>query len=149
MEGYAKSLWIQFTSRGSPESEENPLGLPVIPKGSSIFQSSAESLIGQTTWESNSTLHFPGCKTLTSECVHAKLPPPTLCDLRLFVSCDHIDCSLQGPLSMGFSRQKHWSVLPFPTPGNLPNGGIEPVSLKSPELADGFFTNSATWKAPH
>ena len=32
----------------------------------------------------------------------------------------------QGPLSMGFSRQKYWSGLPFPSPGDLPNLGIEP-----------------------
>ena len=34
----------------------------------------------------------------------------------------------QAPLSMGFSRQEYWSGLPFPSPGNLPNPGIEPVS---------------------
>ena len=34
----------------------------------------------------------------------------------------------QAPLSMGFSRQEYWSRLPFPSPGNLPNSGIEPGS---------------------
>ena len=37
----------------------------------------------------------------------------------------------QAPLSMGFSRQEYWSGLPFPSPGDLPNPGIEP---KSPAL---------------
>ena len=37
----------------------------------------------------------------------------------------------QAPLSMGFSRQVYWSVLLFPPPGDLPNPGIEPVSLTS------------------
>ena len=32
----------------------------------------------------------------------------------------------QAPLSMGFSRQEYWSALPFPSPGDLPNPGIEP-----------------------
>ena len=32
----------------------------------------------------------------------------------------------QAPLSMGFSRQEYWNGLPFPSPGNLPNPGIEP-----------------------
>ena len=50
----------------------------------------------------------------------------------------------QAPLSMGFSRQEHWSGLLGPSPGDLPNPGIEPVSLKSPALAGGFFTTSAT-----
>ena len=43
----------------------------------------------------------------------------------------------QAPLSMGFSRQEHWSGLPFPPPGALPDSGIE---LASPALAGGFFT---------
>ena len=34
---------------------------------------------------------------------------------------------------MGFSRQEYWTGLPFPLPGDLPNPGIEPVSLVSPE----------------
>ena len=34
----------------------------------------------------------------------------------------------QAPLSMGFSRQEHWSALPFPSPGDLPDPGIEPGS---------------------
>ena len=36
--------------------------------------------------------------------------------------------ALQAPLSMGFSRQEYWSGLPFPSPGDLPNPGIEPAS---------------------
>ena len=34
----------------------------------------------------------------------------------------------QTPRSMGFSRQEYWSGLPFPSPGNLPDPGIEPGS---------------------
>ena len=45
---------------------------------------------------------------------------------------------------MEFSRQEYWSGLPFPTPGDLPDPGIEPASLPSPVLAGGFFTTSAT-----
>ena len=45
----------------------------------------------------------------------------------------------QVPLSMEFSRQKYWSGLSFPVPGDLPNPGIEPMSLESPALAGGFF----------
>ena len=40
----------------------------------------------------------------------------------------------QAPLSMGFSRQEYWSGLPFPTPRDLSDPGIEPVSPKSPSL---------------
>ena len=42
-------------------------------------------------------------------------------------------------LSMGFSRQEYWSGLPFPPLGDLPDPGIEPVSLKFPVLAGGLF----------
>ena len=49
----------------------------------------------------------------------------------------------QAPLSMGFSRKEYWSGLPCPLPGDLPNSGIEPVSLMSPALAGVFFTTSA------
>ena len=53
----------------------------------------------------------------------------------------------QAPLSMGFSRQEYWSGLLCPPPGDLPNPGIGPTSLRSPALAGKFFTTNATWKA--
>ena len=46
----------------------------------------------------------------------------------------------QAPLSMEFSRQEYWGRLPFPSPGDLPDPGIEPVSSEIPALAGGFFT---------
>ena len=46
----------------------------------------------------------------------------------------------QAPLSIEFSRQECWSGLPSPSPEDLPNPGIELVSLTSPALAGGFFT---------
>ena len=48
---------------------------------------------------------------------------------------------------MGFSRQECWSGLQCPPPGDLPNPGIEPVSLMSPALAGGFFTTGTNWEA--
>ena len=53
----------------------------------------------------------------------------------------------QAPLSMGFPRQEYRSGSPCPLPGDLPDPGMEPVSLMSPALAVGFFTTSATWEA--
>ena len=49
----------------------------------------------------------------------------------------------QAPLSMAFSRQEYWSGLPFPSPGDLPDPGIELKSLRSLALAGGFFTTVA------
>ena len=54
----------------------------------------------------------------------------------------------QAPLSMGFSRQEYWSRLPCPPPGDLPDPGIEPISLVCPTLAGRFFTTRVTWEAP-
>ena len=64
--------------------------------------------------------------------------------------CDPMDCTArQALLSMGFSRHEYWSRGPCLAPGDLPDLGIEPVSLKPPALAGGFFTTSSTapwWK---
>ena len=48
----------------------------------------------------------------------------------------------QAPLSMGFSRQEYWSGLPFPPPGDIPDPGIERVSLVFSALAGRFFTTA-------
>ena len=49
--------------------------------------------------------------------------------VQLFVTPWTVAC--QAPLSMGFSRLEYWSALPFPSPGDLSDPGIEP---KSPAL---------------
>ena len=51
----------------------------------------------------------------------------------------------QALLSMEFPRQESWSGLPFPSPGDLPEPGIEPISFA---LAGGFFTTEPPGK-PH
>ena len=51
----------------------------------------------------------------------------------------------QDPLSVGFSSQEYWSRLPFPSPGDLPNPRIGPMS---PPLVGGFFTTELPGK-PH
>lgn len=53
-----------------------------------------------------------------------------------------------APLSLGFSRQEYESGLPCSPPEHLLNPENESLSLMSPALASGFFTSSATWKAP-
>ena len=50
----------------------------------------------------------------------------SLSRVRLFATPRTV--ARQAPLSMGFSRQEYWSGLPFPSPGDLPNPGIEPGS---------------------
>ena len=75
-------------------------------------------------------------------CVKSLQSCLTFCNLMNYIA--H-----QAPLSMGFPRQEYWSGLPSPPPGDLPNPGIEPTSLMSPALVDGFFTTRATREAHH
>ena len=58
-----------------------------------------------------------------------------LSHVQLFVT--PLTVAHQAPLSMEFSRQEYWSELSFPSPGDLPDPGIEPMSLA---LTGGLFT---------
>ena len=62
-------------------------------------------------------------------CMHAQ----SLSHVRLFATPWTV--AHQAPLSMGFFQQESWSGLPFPSPGDLPHPGIEPLSPVSPALA--------------
>ena len=55
-----------------------------------------------------------------------------------------MDLAHQAPFSMGFSRQEYWIGLPFPSPGDLPDKGIEPAT---PALAGGFLTTESLGKS--
>ena len=55
-----------------------------------------------------------------------KVKVKSLSHVRLFATPWTVAC--QAPLSVGFSRQEYWSGLPFPSPGDLPDPGIEPGS---------------------
>ena len=68
--------------------------------------------------------------------------------------CDPMACNLhQAPPSMEFSRQEYWSGLPFPSPGDLPDSGIEPMSSTLQQMLyplshqgspDGLFSKQST-----
>ena len=73
--------------------------------------------------------------TFTLMCVCAQSCPTT----------DNCQGPCQAPLSMGFLRQEGWSRLPFPSPGDLSDPGIEPLSLAS---TGEFFYHCASWEAP-
>ena len=49
----------------------------------------------------------------------------------------------QAPVSIGFLRQEHWCGLEFPSPGGVPNPGIEPTSFA---LAGRLFTTETLGK---
>ena len=63
----------------------------------------------------------------------------TLCDLMDYIA-------RQAHLSMGFFRQEYWSGLPFPSPGDLSNQGIEP---RSPALQAESFLSEPPGKPTH
>ena len=61
--------------------------------------------------------------------------------VQLFVTLCTV--ARQTSLSIKFSRQEHWSGLPFPAPGHVPNPGIEPKSLVPPALTDRILYHCA------
>ena len=65
----------------------------------------------------------------------------SLSRIQLFATPWTVD--QQATLSMGFSRQEQWSGLPFPSPGDLPNTGIEP---RSPALQADSLPSEPTGK---
>ena len=82
-------------------------------------------------------------------CDESKNHVAIMCGLLSHFSCVLLFATLwtvdhQALLSMGFSRQEHWSGLPCPPPRNLPNSGIEHLSFMSPALAGMFFATSTT-----
>ena len=81
---------------------------------------------------------LPG--TIVHACMLSRFNHVRLCATLWTVAC-------QAPLSMGFLRQEYWSSLPYPPPGDLPDPGVENMSLISPALAGRFFTTSAAWEA--
>ena len=71
-----------------------------------------------------------------------KVKVKSLSRLRLFAT--QWTVAHHAPLSMGFSRQEYWSGLPFPSPEDLPNPGIEP---RSPKLQADALTSELPGEA--
>ena len=76
-----------------------------------------------------------------SLCFSLKVKLKVLSRVQLFATLWTI--AHQASLSMGFPRQEYWTGLPFPSPGDLPNPGIEHVSSA---LVGGFFTTEPPGK---
>ena len=77
-------------------------------------------------------------------------PSPDLCMLAksCLTLCGPMDCSPPGSSVHGILQARILEWVPCSPPGDLPDPGIEPKSLRSPALANRFFTTSATWEAP-
>ena len=81
-------------------------------------------------WEMSRTISKPESRTLRVDWLEkAASWMWTVWRREITQSCitfyHPMDCSPQAPLSMGFSRQRYWSGLPRPYPGDLPDPGIE------------------------
>ena len=109
----------------------NQLESPVLVPGTGGPGLIPPSKTGQPVWARS---HYCACVVLS---LSSRV---RLCATPWPVAC-------QAPLSVGLSRQEHWSGLPRPTPRDLPNPGIEPMSLMSATLAGGFFTTE--WDLVH
>ena len=80
-------------------------------------------------------------------CTHGRLVVVVVWFLRLIqLFASPWSAACQSPLSIGFPRKEYWCGLQFPSPGDLPDSGIEPVSSALQE--DFFFYCWATGKAP-
>ena len=107
-----------------------------------------ETVRKDTREQVTSSLPSPFChvriqlKMCVCVCVH--VCTHVLSCVQLFATSWTAIC--QAPQSTGFSRQKYWSGLPFPSPGDLPNPGTEP---ESPALGGGFFTTVPPGKNGH
>ena len=74
-------------------------------------------------------------------------PPRVLSCSVTSDSADRRTVAHHAPLGVGFFRQEYWSQLPFPSPGDLPDPGTEPVSVAFPALAGGLIYHCSTWEA--
>ena len=72
-----------------------------------------------------------------------KVKVKSLSRIRLFATPWTV--AYQAPLSMEFSRQEYWSGLPYPSPGDLPDPGIKPMS---PALQADAIPSEPPWKPP-
>ena len=123
------------------------------------------SLFCQCTQPRHSPQHDPPARSLAAQgrgkageggLPHeaATVPSPTgrlHCRAKSLQTCPTLPPHRRQPTrlpSLRFSRQEYWSGLPCPPPGDLPDPEVRHTSLKSPALAGGFFTTTATWEAP-
>ena len=101
-------------------------------------------------WAENSNDYLQILDLYTKECWETwqmSVPWPKSESVKVLVTqlclilCDSVDCSTPGSSVHGILQARIWSGLPFPSPGDFPNPGIEPGSSC---IAGGFFTSWGT-----
>ena len=129
--------WIPGTVWGIA-SEYNIDKIQFFPTSSSFFNMWTKDRI----YASNNIWLYRGLISAGAAAAKSLQACPTL--------CDPIDGSLPGSPISGILQQEYWRGLPFPSPGNLPDPGIELRSFASQVvscIADGLFTDWATREA--
>ena len=90
----------------------------------------------------------PGSPALQTDALPSELPGKPAKSLQSCLTlCDPVDCSLSGSSVRGILQARMLEWVAIPHCGDLPNPGIESVSLVSPALAGEFSTTSAPWEA--
>ena len=105
------------------------------------------SIIPSESWTYCFALLWQAVLQWASGLTTAVLSKPYVCVLScvwLFVTTRTV--ARQDPLFRGFPRQEQWSGLPFPTPEDLSDPRIEPISLVPPALSGRLFTTVTTWE---
>ena len=88
-----------------------------------------------------------GCKAENGHCWLLS-PLASRSRVRASILSDSLQPYQQVSLSIGFSKQEYWHVLPCPPPGDLPDPGTELASLVSSALAGRLLPLGAIWGAP-
>ena len=127
--------WVPFTSPGNHPNPRIEPGSPALLTDSLLSEQPGELCVIYTChsikkikkkW-SNFSQHLLTTSGVSNSNIHRKKERKWSCSV-VSDSVTPWTVAQQGPLSMGFSRQEYCSGLPFPSPGDLPNPGIEPRS---------------------
>ena len=134
---------------------QSPLTTALLPLWSQSLLSLTQIVSMTSTADRNQTvfLNPPHCSphSWRGWKIKSHISQSPSCNLLLLLFCCQVVSSYfstpwtivhQAPLSMRFPRQEYWTGLSFPSPGDLPNPGMEP------ELAGRFFTTEPPGKPP-
>ena len=132
---YISSPWLSYFERFSKLSTVRPKA-----------RSSMNPILSSPSWHLLTRRMFKIHVIQTENCYWPKFLASCVCCrfscVQLF---DPMRGSLSGSSVYGVSQARILEWLPCPPPGDIPDLGIEPMSLMSPALAGMFFTTSATW----